>query len=130
VICPYCNKNLRARQRQGRACAYCRRQYALDPKTNVIRLHDLKVRRLAEKLSAGGLCYTPTQLRYAASRKVINASAPPLLGFGNGLWFLAVSVIIVIVALPSGSAGVSIILGVVGLVVVLIVILHRWRPLE
>jgi hypothetical protein len=133
VICPRCDRRLRARERRDQICAYCFRAFAFDPKTNDIRLHDLKVRRLAEKLRSGGLrlCYTPTQLRYAASRKAINALKPPWLGYVYRQRFLTVAVMVIIVIIiivqPYGGVAVATVLGPIGLVVVTIVIL-RMRP--
>ncbi|MEV0774457.1 hypothetical protein ACIBLA_33935 [Streptomyces sp. NPDC050433] len=47
----------------------CKRAFALEPKENSLRLHDVRMRKLIEKLTdGGGLRYTPTQLWYAAAR--------------------------------------------------------------
>jgi hypothetical protein len=138
VICPHCYANLLRRQRRRHKCRYCRREFAFDPKTNAIRLHDLKVRRLAKKLRARGLSYTPTQLRYAASRKMINEPAKPLQGCGC-LVFLAapfataVAVILISVRPPGGDDGGGGIVfgtlgGALGLAVVLNVIFAMLRP--
>ncbi len=50
----------------------CGKEFALDPKTNPLLLHDLRMRRLATKLSDGGkLHYTTGQLHHAAARKLL-----------------------------------------------------------
>lgn len=69
VICPQCEKSLRLRERGGRTCSFCKRTFALEPKDNTLHLHDVRMRKLIEKLGNGeGLRYTPTQLWYAAAR--------------------------------------------------------------
>ncbi|MEV0109869.1 hypothetical protein AB0H42_26505 [Nocardia sp. NPDC050799] len=70
MICPHCAKSLLRRERTGRRCPACRREFALEPKESPARMHDLRMRRLTEKLSdEGNLRYTPTQLWYAATRR-------------------------------------------------------------
>ncbi|MET9555187.1 hypothetical protein [Streptomyces sp. NPDC006645] len=50
-------------------CPTCKRAFALEPKENTLRLHDVRMRKLIDKLGNGeGLRYTPTQLWYAAAR--------------------------------------------------------------
>lgn len=69
MICPHCEKSLRHTERGGRTCSVCKRTFALEPKDNTLRLHDVRMRKLIEKLGDGeGLRYTPTQLWYAAAR--------------------------------------------------------------
>ncbi|WP_162794016.1 hypothetical protein [Streptomyces paludis] len=51
-------------------CSKCHRVYAFDPKGNALRLHDLRVRRLVQKLSGDGqLSVSVSQLWFAASRR-------------------------------------------------------------
>jgi hypothetical protein len=67
--CPHCSRSLKGWQRRRRRCLYCREKFVFEPRVNELHLHDLKVRRLAGKLSDGGrLHYTVTQLWYAATR--------------------------------------------------------------
>lgn len=54
MICPHCEHSLLRKERTGNRCGYCRRLYALDPKTNRLKLSDLRVRRVVAALSAGG----------------------------------------------------------------------------
>jgi hypothetical protein len=70
MICPHCNLSLLRKERPGNVCGKCGRSYALDPKTNPLSLHDLRVRRIALKLTQDGqVPCTPGQLWYALSRK-------------------------------------------------------------
>jgi hypothetical protein len=98
VICPHCNKNLLRRHRTNSRCTYCDRAFAFDPKTNDLALNDLKVRRLAGKLTQDGLSYTPRQLWYALSRKKINEPVKPLNGFGCLLFILMTLAVIAFAA--------------------------------
>jgi hypothetical protein len=71
MICPNCNRAVGYKRRRGNGCAFCRAEFALEPRRNQLRLHDLRVRRLDKKLSDGGRWrYTTRQLWYAASRKL------------------------------------------------------------
>ncbi|MBL7499683.1 hypothetical protein I6A84_06415 [Frankia sp. CNm7] len=74
MICPHCAESLlyRERGKGSRTCSKCRRKFALEPKSNPLRLHDLRLGRVAGALSAGGtLSYTQTQLWYAVSRRYL-----------------------------------------------------------
>ncbi|WP_329035413.1 hypothetical protein OHT61_05105 [Streptomyces sp. NBC_00178] len=69
MICPHCAKNLLQKERTGNTCSHCGRTYALDPKTNSLRLHDLRVRRVAAKVTEDvSIEVTSDQLWYALSR--------------------------------------------------------------
>jgi hypothetical protein len=86
VICPHCSHELRYKQRSRRRCSYCKRHFAFEPKANKLHLHDLKVRKLADRLSdSGGQRYTVTQLWYAAARKSLGETRTPLAGCGCAL---------------------------------------------
>lgn len=70
MICPHCSQNLLRKERSDRRCSKCRKPFALEPKESPLELHDVRVRALADRLSAGrGLSYTLTQFRCAASRR-------------------------------------------------------------
>lgn len=72
MICPHCERNLLRKERTGNICSHCKRRYALDPKTNPLRLSDLRVRRIVTVLTDNGrIPVTPGQLWYALSRKRI-----------------------------------------------------------
>lgn len=78
MICPHCQANLLYRERSGRKCSRCKREFALEPKQNSFRLHDIRFKKLVEKLSVENtLYYTPEQLRYQAARKVIPTLRKP-----------------------------------------------------
>ncbi|MEU2078704.1 hypothetical protein [Streptomyces sp. NPDC013489] len=80
MICPHCERNLLRKERTGNRCTHCRRSYALDPKTNPLRLNDLRVRRITTALTDGGrIAIVPDQLWYALSRKRLRDS-----DFGQG----------------------------------------------
>lgn len=70
MICPHCSRNLLRRQRTGGTCSHCHRKFALDPKDNLLGLHDIRVRRLVARLTADGAHLATTdQLRYAVHPK-------------------------------------------------------------
>ncbi|MGW1466061.1 hypothetical protein ACWCPT_17165 [Streptomyces sp. NPDC002308] len=76
MICPHCEHELLRKERPGNRCAYCKRLYALDPKTNPLRLSDLRVRRVMAALSADGhVAVAPGQLWYALSRRSLRTSS-------------------------------------------------------
>lgn len=88
MICPHCSRNLLYKQRGRKRCAYCKQHFAFEPKTNKLHLHDLKVRKLADRLSDNGnLRYTVTQLWYAASRKAVTEPPRQLAGAGCFVFF-------------------------------------------
>ncbi|WP_185922062.1 hypothetical protein [Streptomyces sp. WAC06614] len=75
MICPHCEKNLLQKERAGNVCSHCRRRYALDPKTNPMKLHDLRVRRVVQQLQGDGeVAVTTGQLWYALARKQVKES--------------------------------------------------------
>ncbi|MEU9144553.1 hypothetical protein [Streptomyces sp. NPDC048349] len=97
MICPHCERNLLRKERTGNTCSHCKRRYALDPKTNSLRLSDLRVLRITTGLTDNGrIRVTPGQLWYALSRKRIREGefAPGCAGgalFGGvvfGFWAL------------------------------------------
>ncbi|MCX5401863.1 hypothetical protein [Streptomyces sp. NBC_00102] len=120
MICPHCEHELLRKERPGNRCAYCRRVYALDPKTNALKLSDLRVRRAMAALSADGrLAVAPGQLWYALSRRSLRTSGlgavwNPLTGvLGFGLLLAGV----VIPFVPAVVAG-----GILSLVSVSLVV--------
>lgn len=121
MICPHCRASLLRKQRTGNRCGSCRREFAFDPKTNPLRLHDLRVGALAERLATRGrdgqppLRFTADQLRLAASRKVPTGRS------GSG-WLVGAGVVGVgggIAAVAGGGA----VVGVAALVVVALLVL-------
>jgi len=96
--CPHCLADLKYRDRRDGKCAKCRRPFALEPRGDVLGMSDLRLRRLAERLSEQGKCwYTAAQLGHAAVRNKIKGETEKqvsvstqtitlssvILGFGN-----------------------------------------------
>ncbi|MFE9611113.1 hypothetical protein [Streptomyces sp. NPDC006012] len=54
MICPHCEKSLLRRERTGNVSSKCGCGYALDPKSNPLKLSDLQVRRIAHVLTRDG----------------------------------------------------------------------------
>jgi hypothetical protein len=138
VECPHCHRNLLRKQRSGGRCSRCRRPFAFDPKTNHLRLHDLRVMRLAQALSDGGrLRYTPGQLAVRAGRRERLHRQPPLpgpaptvppprgsdglLGCSVTVGVLAVGCLGALLAIPSWRTPAGIGLGLLGGFAVLLV---------
>jgi hypothetical protein len=124
MICPHCRASLLRKQRTGNRCSSCRREFAFDPKTNRLRLHDLRVQDLARTLSTRGrdglapLGYTADQLRFAASRKAL-ASTSTSSGWVAGAWLVGIGG--VVLGFGSAIAGSGAMFGAVavGVLVVL-----------
>lgn len=125
MICPNCSRNLLYKQRGRRKCGYCRQPFAFEPKTSKLKLHDLKVRKLAERLSdQNRLRYTVTQLWYGASRKQLGETKTPMAGCGCFVFVVGMASIGVIAGLggvDSNNIG-GVFLGA-GVVVVLAYVL-------
>jgi hypothetical protein len=130
VICPHCSKSLQYRQRSGQKCSYCKREFAIEPKNNGLKLHDMRVHKLAAKLGAGGLAYTETQLRYAASRKKIGEPVKPLQGCGCALIFPFGIGTFALIAFtqPSGGGAIAIAATALAIVIGLNILLAVLRP--
>ncbi|MFD0273178.1 hypothetical protein ACFVHB_04580 [Kitasatospora sp. NPDC127111] len=70
MICPHCAKNLLQRDRSGRTCSSCHKGFALDPKIDGPGLHDVRIRKLVERITDGRqLVCTVDQLRWAEARR-------------------------------------------------------------
>lgn len=81
--CPHCATSLTYRQRGNQRCSVCKREFALEPKTQPMKLSDTGLRKLAEKMSANGaLFYTPAQVLHYASRKHVAAQKPKTMPVG------------------------------------------------
>ncbi|MEE2060213.1 hypothetical protein [Rhodococcus artemisiae] len=134
MICPHCSENLLRRERSDRTCSKCTRRFALEPKESPFALHDLRLQKLADRLSAGrGLYVTVTQLRYAAARRRL----PSL---NEGYWTI-VGTWVALVLIPTyilsiiGGAALSMskwwLIPLLGLLVVIVglVVIYACRPL-
>lgn len=136
MICPHCSGSLLRRERTDHRCAKCGREFALDPKAEPLGLHDLRLRSLTERLSAGrGLSATVTQLWYAATRRRL----PELDRHVGGLavtWVIVTVVAIYILCLTSGIQGWNgafvfwkVLLAGAAVIAVGLVVIYACRPL-
>ncbi|NKY58193.1 hypothetical protein [Nocardia flavorosea] len=136
MICPHCSGSLLRRERTDHRCSKCERKFALDPKAEPLGLHDLRLRSLTERLSAGrGLSATVTQLWYTAARRRL-PDLDRYIGGAAGTWVLLTVLATYILCLLSGIQGWSgpfvfwkvLLSGVVVLAAGLVVI-YACRPL-
>ncbi|MGW3286679.1 hypothetical protein ACWDR3_18775 [Streptomyces sp. NPDC001002] len=132
MICPHCEQSLLRKERPGNVCGKCGRRYALDPKTNPLKLNDLRVRRIVLKLGQEGqVPCTPGQLWYALSRKSLRSARVEvgcalgltLIGFFVGVFGLGTHVVAVTVV-----AGL-LLLAAIGVVIAWSAGVGRGRPL-
>ncbi|MFD5562955.1 hypothetical protein [Kitasatospora griseola] len=70
MICPNCRTDRRQRERTDHTCSSCKKTFALDPKVEPGRLHDLKFRELVAKWTPGGLRITVEQLYWLNERRL------------------------------------------------------------
>ncbi|MFJ9032161.1 hypothetical protein ACIRQP_27270 [Streptomyces sp. NPDC102274] len=108
MICPFCEKNLLYRERPNRTCSGCKRRFALDPKTNSLRMSDLRIRRLLQKRTDGGrLKISVKQLGAAAlPRTVPGKSRSPVVEALGCLWVpLLTGIVVLIIGLNAEDAG-------------------------
>jgi hypothetical protein len=74
--CPHCARDVKRRQRSGHRCGLCRRTFVFDPRDNPLRLHDVRVQRLAARLSGNGqYWFSVEQLYYTAARRYLGTDA-------------------------------------------------------
>lgn len=79
--CPNCSAELKYTERPKRRCSKCSRPFALEPRESPLGLSDLRLRGLAERVSAAGKRrYTPAQLTHYLSRRNLSALKPPGVG--------------------------------------------------
>ncbi|MGI5441837.1 hypothetical protein ACQEV4_32115 [Streptomyces shenzhenensis] len=131
MICPHCEKSLLRKERPGNVCGKCGRGYALDPKTNPLRLNDLRVRRIAAGLTQDSeLPCTPGQLWYALARKSLRDTqvemgcAVVLTVFGGVAVFIALGAEVV----AFGVVGGLLLLTALGFVAARVLGFGRGRP--
>jgi hypothetical protein len=100
MICPHCQTNLKYKERGSQTCGSCRKRFAVEPKDNPIRLHDMKLIRLSQQLGGNGAYrYTVNQLYFNASRKAVRDKT----GFPVGA--LVLTTIIAVVLAVVATAG-------------------------
>ena len=127
MICPHCQASLRYIDRRGRRCDECKQQFALEPRDTSLRLHDLRVKRAVQFLSANDtLFFTPGQLRHHLSRKAVAQKKA-----GCSVLALTIPVMfvgLVFTAVSRTPVPVLIALVVAGVLIALRPVLSRRRP--
>ncbi|MFD8479474.1 hypothetical protein [Kitasatospora sp. NPDC059673] len=120
MICPNCRESVGRRARHGHRCSHCGRTFALDPKEEPGRLHDLKFHELVAKGTGGRLRITVEQLYWLNERRLYGFPGPKehrahlvsgtvwagcalaggsvAVGVGRRAWFLAVGLLAVAAA--------------------------------
>ena len=105
--CPHCQATLLYKERSGRKCSKCKRAFVLEPKVSPLNLHDLRVRRLAEKLGGRGTYrFTPSQLFHFAAKRPVGAQKPTPFGAMIGwlVFFVVLASVGVLKILPLVGA--------------------------
>lgn len=101
MICPHCQTNLKYKERSGQTCSSCRKRFAVEPRDNKMRLHDVKLMRLSQQLGGNGAYrYTVSQLHYNASRKNVRSKGE----FPLGLLVLTLLVDVVLTGVAVAAA--------------------------
>ncbi|GIJ44494.1 hypothetical protein Val02_13800 [Virgisporangium aliadipatigenens] len=104
MICPHCHKDVKAKERTGHRCSKCRREFALDPKENDLKLHDLRLHRLTTQLSdSGRYAYTSQQLYWAAAGKHLKSAATGSAMLGGSFVALFTGTVFLFVAIGTES---------------------------
>lgn len=106
MICPHCTANLKRKERPGKICGTCKKPFVFEPKENSLALHDVKVRKLTEKLAEGKYWYTVTQVWYTAGRKTNKLAGS---GTGGCGWVvpLVLGAVLLGVGLTSGPVALT-----------------------
>ncbi|MFJ2175506.1 hypothetical protein ACIQVO_23480 [Streptomyces sp. NPDC101062] len=121
MICPHCDQSLLQRERTGRTCSKCNRQFALDPKTNSLRLSDVRIQRVVAKLTDGGRTrITVNQLWFALTRKKTRRGGGRAGAVGCLAAGLPVGLVLLIGGLSSGVGVVAFLGFLLGAVTVLV----------
>ncbi|MFJ4834158.1 hypothetical protein ACIP79_30215 [Streptomyces sp. NPDC088747] len=117
MICPHCRAGLRRKDRTGKVCAHCRRRFALDPVEHGRGMNDLRIERVARRLTGGGrLRVTLTQLWYLARTE--NPVTPATTGSSTTVerswvrWLVIVPVLAVLFGVAAASAAGAVALAV------------------
>ncbi|MFF0390581.1 hypothetical protein ACFYS8_18105 [Kitasatospora sp. NPDC004615] len=103
MICPHCRESVGRRERHGHRCSRCRRPFALDPKVEPGRLHDLKFRELVAKGTGGGLRITVEQLYWLNERRLYGFPGPK-----EHRAHLAIGAVAAVCAVAAGSVAAGI----------------------
>lgn len=128
--CPHCNTDQTYRQRGGRRCSKCKREFAFEPRTDPLKLTDMRFTQIADKLSGGGaLSYSVEQLRYALSAKVVRAQAPTAANTALGCAFFAGLISFILIGFVAGQFQIAIVVVLlIGLGGGLFAYLQRGKP--
>ncbi len=98
--CPHCLAELKYVDRPKRTCSHCRRQFALEPRENKLKLSDLKLRGLAEWLSCkGAYRYTAAHLVHAAIRQWLKPSYDLQYSFPHQMSFFGCILMVILLIL-------------------------------
>ncbi|MFE3737655.1 hypothetical protein [Streptomyces sp. NPDC059134] len=121
MICPHCDQSLLQRERTGRTCSKCNRQFALDPRTNTLRLSDVRIRRIVAKLTDDGRTrITVNQLWYALTRKQTKRGNGRAGAVGCLAAGLPVALVLLIGGLSAGAGVVALLGALLGVVTTLV----------
>ncbi|MFF1960786.1 hypothetical protein ACFVWX_27885 [Streptomyces sp. NPDC058220] len=121
MICPHCERNLLLKERPGRVCSKCGRRYALDPKTNSLRLSDARIKRLVEKLTDGGQLTISVNQLWAAAARTTQKAGKSIAG-GIGCAVLGVPVAVALIAAGVSIGGAAVVLVVLGALLLVFVV--------
>ncbi|WP_338498568.1 hypothetical protein [Streptomyces sp. SJL17-4] len=131
MICPHCAAQLAAKERTGQVCSRCDRRFALDPRIHGRGMHDLRIRRVAERATDGGrLKVTLTQLWYLSRIYSSAWDAKPAHGIRPGVrWLVAAPLALLLLVVgnlvhgPWGAIGAT-----AAVAVVVVASVMRYRP--
>lgn len=123
MICPSCQESVLRKERTNSVCGKCGRAFALDPKVHGRGMHDLRIRRIAERATdSGRRKVTVAQLGYLARTDHRTWPGSPergrkgWIGCGTG-FFLALGLVPLGIAVKDVPAGGLVWLAGLGLVV-------------
>ena len=123
MICPHCRASLLYKERSNCRCGKCQREFAFEPKSHPLALHDDRFRRVVKKLSDNGtMRFTAEQLRHALARKPVATQKRGDVGCVIAPFVVLAVVVGFVVAeaiAPPAGVAASIAIVVVGAVVTL-----------
>ncbi len=124
MTCPHCQKTITYKQRTNWVCDLCKKEFAFEPSKNPLRLHDLRFRKVAEHVGAGGFKFTASQLGTALFRRPVATAAPRWVRCTISIFAVLLGFLIVVASmfvLSSKAKDDSNLSGVVlGIVIVLV----------
>ncbi len=124
--CPHCLAELRYRERRERIvrrCLYCQKTFALEPRANVLRLSDLRLRGIAERLSGKGTYrYTARQLAHAVAIPMLRLEEKKDSILGYIIFFLFAMLLIICPGLVLSRAFHSVLPLMISIILFIILI--------